>query len=592
MSGLLPRSIPNSGNGVFTKLDVNTLTVNTVAFINDLIVGTITLANLVVGTITGNPNINIVATTASVNGDEILTVGNIKTITGKTIDSAANTLTITNSPLSGTNINTLINQDVRTTSSPTFAGVVTPAINGNADLAITADRITATVNQPFSMILNNTSTTFSNELRVQNNGTTIIGFGNNNSTNEAFCWTYANQPLKFATNSTERLRIAAAGIANDNTITSVLGLQGTSLVFKNNIVDTTSSQTLSNKAFVDILTSIVDSSDSTKRLLFDINGNAGTNTTITSVQTANRVITLPNATTILVGDDTTQTLTNKTLTLPTIASINNGGTLTLPTGPQTLIGRTTTDTLTNKTIDSATNTLTITNSPLSATNINTLINQDVRTTAGPTFTSAVNLTQSGNTTFTILTKSDYAYSASNGSFFTSSVIGDINLRNQDNTKSLNIGVGNATAQLRIDNTGVNYNVGQNTFIGGVKSSSITPVTGSQTNGATTTIFSFTLATSQAIYIYVSVVSKKLVGTQTGWSSIVADFKCINNATVVTANAGSFGSATSQTAILGTYNGKLTLAANVVGQTVNINLANTYADNSHQYTAEIDVMYVA
>jgi hypothetical protein len=45
-----------------------------------------------------------------------------------------------------------------------------------------------------------------------------------------------------------------------------------------------------------------------------------------------------------------QTITNKTLTLPTISSINNGGTLTLPTGPDTVVGRATVDTLTNKTL--------------------------------------------------------------------------------------------------------------------------------------------------------------------------------------------------------------------------------------------------
>lgn len=44
----------------------------------------------------------------------------------------------------------------------------------------------------------------------------------------------------------------------------------------------------------------------------------------------------------------TQTLTNKTLTTPIIASISNSGTITIPTGTDTLVGRTTTDTLTNK----------------------------------------------------------------------------------------------------------------------------------------------------------------------------------------------------------------------------------------------------
>ena len=46
----------------------------------------------------------------------------------------------------------------------------------------------------------------------------------------------------------------------------------------------------------------------------------------------------------------TQTLTNKTLTLPVISSISNSGTVTIPTGTDTLVGRATTDTLTNKTL--------------------------------------------------------------------------------------------------------------------------------------------------------------------------------------------------------------------------------------------------
>lgn len=50
----------------------------------------------------------------------------------------------------------------------------------------------------------------------------------------------------------------------------------------------------------------------------------------------------------VVGTTDAQTLTNKTLTSPVIASISNTGTLTLPTSTDTLVGRNTADTLANK----------------------------------------------------------------------------------------------------------------------------------------------------------------------------------------------------------------------------------------------------
>ena len=55
------------------------------------------------------------------------------------------------------------------------------------------------------------------------------------------------------------------------------------------------------------------------------NGTAGTKTTVASSQTSNRTVTLPNATTTLVGTDATQTLTNKTIDADqnTITNIEN-----------------------------------------------------------------------------------------------------------------------------------------------------------------------------------------------------------------------------------------------------------------------------
>ena len=83
-------------------------------------------------------------------------------------------------------------------------------------------------------------------------------------------------------------------------------------------------------------------------------------------------MTLPTSTDTLVGRATTDTLTNKTLTAPVIATIVNTGTLTLPTSTDTLVGRATTDTLTNKTLASPTITGTLSGVNLTLTGNTTL----------------------------------------------------------------------------------------------------------------------------------------------------------------------------------------------------------------------------
>ncbi len=66
----------------------------------------------------------------------------------------------------------------------------------------------------------------------------------------------------------------------------------------------------------------VDPTDTTKKLNFSESGAiTGTELTLAGVQTANRTLTLPDATDTLVAQATTQTLSNKTLTAPII---NNG----------------------------------------------------------------------------------------------------------------------------------------------------------------------------------------------------------------------------------------------------------------------------
>lgn len=131
---------------------------------------------------------------------------------------------------------------------------------------------------------------------------------------------------------------------------------------------------------------VKEETDRTKELSIEVSSSAttGTRTTIEAAQTANRTVSIPDATDTLVGRATTDTLSNKTLDNSNSATLTdnnltiqddgdntkqarfNAGTIgtgqtrtfSLPDADTTVVGTDTTQTLTNKSIDADTNTIT------------------------------------------------------------------------------------------------------------------------------------------------------------------------------------------------------------------------------------------